>query len=1121
MRLLSLFLGVAVLCPAAAQAQAPVSLGGSSSVRAADDFATRAFQDPWDMSQRTDLGPLLGSADQPASGFTNISFASGVFAGTTTASDANLWLLDTGNPNAAPIGRIGTNYPIDAATYQILALRMSVQTPAQMFVYAWQNTIYNSSPTLIASPATAAGSRIYLVNLAASASWTGLKRALRLDPAEGRTNEAVQLDWARLVSVDSSLCRTITWTGGGAVDIYLDTDTAPGSNLGPIALTANAGQASPGCSAVGGAYNFYAGALPAGTYKVFAVTAGTPVTTTSAKYASGSWVVNTIPTLTFTSPSEEGSDDDFATTQLGNAWDMNAVTDVDFLSGVNSPQITSLDLEAPDGTPLPAQRVFYGTSAAGTAPCPATSGTVGDPIVELLENNKRGKTRQIDADRYRLLTVEFGLPAKARDVNCGSIARVVWRAKGDLGPGSVSDDIIFTSRAGANVLDKFTVDMKSLLVEQGTGAGGPNWTNGPGGGIDIFRFDPHEFTPATPFFIRRVKLATFEQAKTSYTIRWTYSGGPGTVELYYTTVANDFNSGTLITVVSAAAGQYAWSIPGNLPTSPATPYYLYAKVSDGINVNQVYAAQPIVLDSTYVPRPRMVLNRSVLNFGITGGTVTSGAQTVRVTFAGAGAPPCWTASSSNGNFAIANPTGTGNGSFTVSLVPQVFPGAGTGQGTITVTECTPNTILNPGQQVTATYRIASQGAAPVGAVDTPLEGAVVSGSIAVTGWAVDDIDLASVKIYRDAVAGETGDGLGRIFVGDAVRVDDARADIEAAFATIPRNYRGGWGYLMLTNFLPSGGNGTFILRAYATDRDGHEAFLGARTIVASNSSATRPFGAIDTPGQGETIAGTAYNNFGWVLARGPAMATPVFGGTVSVVIDGVAVGAPGSWGNRSDLDALFPAATYPGITKALGVFTFDTTVYAEGLHTIAWAVTTNDGQSDGIGSRYFSVANATSGSSTAAGLRAPGALSSSGSQFSGPDLGRDAAEAGAVDRLAGVASRHGFDGTPVAAPAGASGRRLVLGRQMERVIVDASAAGASSYQAYRSVGGRLEPLPAGASFDAARGILYWQPGVGYTGDYDFEIVASGRRIPVRVVLQPQRTGPRAARGWIFSFRGTA
>ncbi len=1110
MRLLSLLLAAALLCPAAAAAQGSVTLGGSSSVRAADDFATQAFQDPWDMNQKTDLGPLLGSSDQPLSGFTNISFIGGVFSGTATRSDANLWLLDTGNPNAAPVGRIGTNYPIDAASYKVLALRMSVQTPAQMFVYAWQNTIYNSSAALIASPTTTAGFRTYLIDLSASASWAGTRRALRLDPAEGRTNEPVQLDWARLVTVDSTLCRSINWTTAGAVDIYLDTDTSPAANLGPIALAANKGQASAGCVGVAGGYNFYAGALPAGTYRIFAVAAGTAVT--GAAYAPTSWIVNSAPTLIFTSPSEEGSDDDFATTQLGNAWDMNAVTDVDFLSGVNSPQITSLDLEAPDGTPLPAQRVFYGTSAAGTAPCPATSGTVGDPIVELLENNKRGKTRQIDADRYRLLTVEFGLPGKARDVNCGSIARVVWRAKGDLGPGSVSDDIIFTSRAGANVLDKFTVDMKSLLVEQGTGAGGPNWANGPGGGIEIFRFDPHEFTPATPFFIKRVKLAALEQAKGNYTIRWTYSGAPGSVELYYTTVANDFNSGTLIAVVSAAAGQYAWTIPGQLPTSPGTPYYIYAKFSDGINANQVYARQPVVLDSAYVARPRMVLNRSVLNFGITGGTTTSGAQTVRVTFVGAGAPPCWTASSSNGNFAISNPTGTGNGSFTVSLVPQVFPGGGAGQGTITLTECTPNTILNPGQQITTTYRITSQPAPPMGSVDTPADGATVSGSIAVTGWVVDDVDVASVKVYRDPVADEGG---GRVFIGDAVSVDDARVDIEAMFPTMPRNYRGGWGYLMLTNFLPSGGNGTFVLRIYAADRDGHEALIGSKTIVAQNATASGPFGAIDRPLQGEIVGG-GIPNFGWVLARG-ALASPGASpfATVTVFVDGVAVGSPGGWTSRSDLTNLFDVGIYPGVDKASGVFGLDTTLYADGVHTIAWGVTADNGLSDGIGSRYLTIVNGSAALTSASNAR--DTVPATGARPAGPDLGRQASDVAGLAAVAIVGSRLGYQVRADPLATDAIGRRLVLGHMMERVVVDASATGASSYEAYASVKGELRPLPAGAAFDRTRGILYWQPALGFVGDYDFEIVADGRgRIPVRVVLQPQRgTTTPSRRRWSF------
>ena len=63
---------------------------------------------------------------------------------------------------------------------------------------------------------------------------------------------------------------------------------------------------------------------------------------------------------------------------------------------------------------------------------------------------------------------------------------------------------------------------------------------------------------------------------------------------------------------------------------------------------------------------------------------------------------------------------------------------------------------------------------------------------------------------------------------------------------------------------------------------------------------------------------------------------------------------------------MFPASTYPGVANALGVATLDTTTLANGVHTIAWAVTANNGQSSGIGSRFFTVANGTGAPATAA-----------------------------------------------------------------------------------------------------------------------------------------------------------
>jgi hypothetical protein len=198
-----------------------------------------------------------------------------------------------------------------------------------------------------------------------------------------------------------------------------------------------------------------------------------------------------------------------------------------------------------------------------------------------------------------------------------------------------------------------------------------------------------------------------------------------------------------------------------------------------------------------------------------------------------------------------------------------------------------------------------------------------------------------------------------------VFVDGSRTDIAAANPTLPRSSRAGWGYLLLTNFLPNQGNGTFRLHAYADDADGHTTLLGTRIFTCANSTATRPFGAIDTPAQGEVISGSAYANFGWVLSRGPALAYPP-NGTVQVVIDGVFGGLPSLWTSRPDLTALFPAATYPGVTNALGVSSLDTTALSNGVHTIAWVVTADNGQADGVGSRYFTVANGSSQSPSVA-----------------------------------------------------------------------------------------------------------------------------------------------------------
>ena len=164
--------------------------------------------------------------------------------------------------------------------------------------------------------------------------------------------------------------------------------------------------------------------------------------------------------------------------------------------------------------------------------------------------------------------------------------------------------------------------------------------------------------------------------------------------------------------------------------------------------------------------------------------------------------------------------------------------------------------------------------APIGQVDTPVQNqAGVVGAIGVTGWVVDDFDVTGVKIYRNCLdAIDRPKGACRpvtsgfpdlVFIGDAAFLAGARPDVEAAFPGYPFAYRAGWGYLLLTNMLPHvagglpyGGQGAVTLYAFAAGARG-VALLGRSqtdqtptTITLNNDAIAKPFGAIDTPGQG-------------------------------------------------------------------------------------------------------------------------------------------------------------------------------------------------------------------------------------------------------------------------------
>jgi hypothetical protein len=460
--------------------------------------------------------------------------------------------------------------------------------------------------------------------------------------------------------------------------------------------------------------------------------------------------------------------------------------------------------------------------------------------------------------------------------------------------------------------------------------------------------------------------------------------------------------------------------------------------------------------------PWINVNRTHFTFAAdTSGSVT-GPQSLLVSNSGGGTLN-WTASGNQDWLNMSPASGTDSGEVSAS-VDTAGLSAGTYDGTVTISapgaSNSPRTV-----SVTLTVYRPEQTAEPFGAYTTPTDGAAVSSSIPLTGWVLDDIGVQNVRIFR----GEQG---GLVYIGDGVLVEGARPDVEEAYPQYPMNYKAGWGYMLLTNFLPNG-NGTFTIYAVATDMEGHQVELGGKTILVDNANAVKPFGAIDTPTQGGTASGSSYRNYGWVLTPLPNT-IPTDGSTIEVWVDGVSLGNTVYNRYREDIATLFPG--YNNSDGAVGYFDLDTTQLTNGVHTIYWTATDDAGNTDGIGSRYFTVQNGPGG-------RRAQRTSSHG--------------AWSIEHGVGPLDVENVSRTPVEVLKGYKknvepqevypddkGIINIQIKELQRLEIHLGSLNSSSfYSGYLVVGNQLKPLPIGSTLDVERGIFYWKAGPGYVGQY--------------------------------------
>ena len=417
--------------------------------------------------------------------------------------------------------------------------------------------------------------------------------------------------------------------------------------------------------------------------------------------------------------------------------------------------------------------------------------------------------------------------------------------------------------------------------------------------------------------------------------------------------------------------------------------------------------------------------------------------------------------------------------------------------------------------VTLTIQPESQNALPFGNLDTPATGATgLAGAVAVTGWALDDIGVVRVEIWRDCIENidrsrgacraTPNNDVEAVYVGDALFVSGARPDVASQFSGYPEADRAGWGLMVLTNMLPHiptgaavGGQGTFQLSAYAIDTAGAAALLGRSLVSVDNDNSQLPFGAIDSPISGGVLVANQVFT-GWGIGAGNRCIA-VF----RMYVDGVEVNTSNGLSiklrpTRPDVDALFPN-TCPSEQKGLAFYLLGVAIPG-GRHTVSFEATDTLGNTGQFGSRFFDVL-------------APVTTGPRPSAAEAPDAPAQARAAARVMTAAAIRARiGGVDAPTIDVPRGPDDVYRVTMPVGERLRLELGGPVTSGAQI---VDGRMVALPGGSHLDGAGGVFSWEPPLGYFGA--FELVFETEAGPIRVLT---RIGPVTRTGRFEDARST-
>lgn len=230
-----------------------------------------------------------------------------------------------------------------------------------------------------------------------------------------------------------------------------------------------------------------------------------------------------------------------------------------------------------------------------------------------------------------------------------------------------------------------------------------------------------------------------------------------------------------------------------------------------------------------------------------------------------------------------------------------------------------------------------------GTIEFPAEGALVSGFVRVTGFALNGNLVSNVDLYVDGQ-----EEANRITTPGGANINLPRADVIQAFpayAGTPGEHPGFEMSFRASAFA----NGTHTIWVRITDVTGCCYWLASRSVRVDNTRNQPPFGNLDFPKPNDSVhANGVLQVAGWALDDRRV-------DHVEVLVDGLQERQAVVGVYRPDV-----AAYYPDVQNALVagfILNIDSTRYPNGVHTVTVKAVDDQGQVGLIGQRKVQIFN--------------------------------------------------------------------------------------------------------------------------------------------------------------------